>query len=68
MSIAAWWIMSGAAAVLGVIVADALVRHLRESGQPYSRVRYWLVGVGTFFPAWCIGLLGLLQTSLGEGP
>jgi hypothetical protein len=67
MAVAAWWIMSGAAAVLGVIVADALASGLRESGHPYRRARYWLVGVGTFFPAWCIGLLGLAWTSLGEG-
>ncbi|MFQ5932404.1 MAG: hypothetical protein ACE5MM_08350, partial [Nitrospiraceae bacterium] len=58
MSVAAWWIMSSAAALLGVFVADEMVRRFQESGEQHPRVRYWLVGVGTFFPAWGIALLG----------
>lgn len=67
MAVAAWWIMSGAAAFLGVILTDAMVRHLRESGKRYPRVRYWMIGMGTFFPAWWIALLGLLWTVPGDG-
>lgn len=67
MSVAAWWILSGAAALLGVIVTDALVRRLRESGEPYPPARYWVVGVGSFFPAWCIAMLGVLWTRPGVG-
>lgn len=63
VAVAAWWIISGAAALLGVLLTDAMVRRLRESGRPYPRARYWLVGVGALFPAWCIALLGLLWTS-----
>jgi len=62
MSVVAWWNVSGSAALLGVIVADAIVRRLQRWGEPYPPARYWLVGVGTFFPAWCIALLGLLWT------
>jgi len=68
MSVAAWWILSGAAALLGVIVTDAMVRRLRESGERYRPARYWILGVGTFFPAWCIAVLGLLWTFPGGGP
>lgn len=62
MSMAAWWIVSSAAAVLGVIVTDGMVRRLRESDQPRLRARCWLAGIGAFFPAWCLALLGLLRS------
>lgn len=68
MSVAAWWIMSGATAILGVILTDAMVRRLRESGQLYPPARYWLVGLETFFPAWCLALMGLLWTLLSKRP
>ena len=67
VSVAAWWILSGAAALLGVMVTDAMVRRLRESGEPYPPARYWVVGVGSFFPAWCIAMLGVLWTRPGVG-
>lgn len=60
MSIAVWWILSASAAMIGVILTDAMVRRLQESGKAHPGKRYWLVGTGTFFPAWCIALLGLL--------
>ena len=60
MSLAAWWILSAAAAIVGVILADAMVRRRRESGHPSPPVKYWLIGVGTFIPAWGLALLGLL--------
>ncbi len=67
-SATAWWVLSGAAALLGVLLADATVRRLRESSQQYPPARYWVVGVGTFVPAWCIALLGLLWTLPGDRP
>jgi hypothetical protein len=63
VSLAGWWIMSGAALILGVILTDAKVRRLRESGKEYPRARYWVLGVVAFLPAWWIALLGLLWTS-----
>ncbi len=61
-SLAAWWILSSAAAVLSVILADAAVRRLRASGEAHRPATYWLVGVATFCPAWAIALAGLLRT------
>lgn len=63
-----WWILSSSAAILGVILGDAAVRRLRASGQAYRPARYWVVGVGTFFAAWSIALLGLLWSVLGHSP
>ena len=62
MFVAVWWILSSAAAIAGVILTDAMIRRLRETGQPYPPARYWLIGVGAFLPAWCLALLGLLWT------
>lgn len=62
MFVAVWWILSASAAIMGVILADAIVRHLRDSEQPHSLAVYWLIGIGTFVPAWCLALLGLLWT------
>lgn len=66
MSVAVWWLVSGAAALLGVIVTDGLLRRLHDSGRDYPPARYWEVGLGTFFPAWCVALLGLALTSPGD--
>lgn len=68
ISVVQWWILSGAAALLGVIVTDGLVRRLQDSGRRYPPARYWEVGVGAFFPAWCVALLGLLLTVPGDRP
>ena len=56
------FIFSSSAALLGVIVSDAVVRHLRASGREYRPATYWLVGVATLLPAWVIALLGLAWT------
>lgn len=66
--VAVWWILSASTALLGVIVGDAVVRRFRESGRPYPRARYWLVGVVGFFPAWGIALLAFLKLVSAEGP
>lgn len=67
MSVTVWWLVSGAPALLGVIVTDGLLRRLQDSGRDYPPARYWEVGLGTFFPAWCVALLGLALTSPGDG-
>lgn len=56
------WILSSAAALLGVILSDAALRRLRDSEQDYRPVAYWLLGVAALFPAWCIALLGFAWT------
>ena len=60
------WILSSSAALLGLILTDAALRRLRESGQTHRAVTYWLVGVFTFLPAWGIALLGLAMNVLGK--
>ena len=65
---APWWILSSTVAILGVIVADAAVRRLQTSGKAYRPARYWVVGVGTFFAAWSIALLGLVWSVRGHPP
>ncbi|MBI4610712.1 MAG: hypothetical protein HY726_17090 [Candidatus Rokubacteria bacterium] len=54
------FIFSSSAALLGVIVSDAVVRHLRASGGEHRPATYWLLGVGALLPAWLIALLGLV--------
>lgn len=53
------WILSSSAALLGVIVTDAALKHLRESGRDPGPVTCWLLGVVAFLPGWGIALLGL---------
>lgn len=53
------WILSSAAALLGVIATDAATRRLHESDRARSPVTYWLLGVVAFVPAWAFALLGL---------
>lgn len=56
------FIFSSSAALLGVIVSDAVVRRLRASGRGHGPVTYWLLGVVAVGPAWAIALLGLAWT------
>jgi hypothetical protein len=51
---------SSAAPLLGAIVTDSVVRHLRQSARSHGRVTYWLLGVTAILPAWGIGLLALI--------
>ena len=62
-SMAAWWIISGAAGLAGVLVTDGVVRRLHESGRERPRTRYWFVGLAGSFPAWLIALAGLVWTA-----
>ena len=52
-------IVTSVAPLLGAIVTDAVVRHLRASGRERHPVTYWLLGVAAVLPAWGIGLLAL---------
>lgn len=56
------FLVSSAAALLGVIVTDGAVRRLRESGRDHAPLTYWLLGVAAIGPAWGAALLGLLWT------
>lgn len=47
------------APLLGAIVTDTVVRHLRESGRQLRPVTFWLLGVAALLPAWGVGLFAL---------
>lgn len=57
------WILSSSAALLGVILTDAGLRRLRESGRDHKPLTYWILGVLALVPGWGIALLGLLLKS-----
>ncbi|MGI0028441.1 MAG: hypothetical protein ACREAQ_01850 [Nitrososphaera sp.] len=46
------FIFSSALPLLGIIVTDAVVRHLRHSGRDRRPVTYWLIGVAALLPGW----------------
>jgi hypothetical protein len=52
-------IVKSVAPLLGAIVTDAVVRHLRAPGRERRPVTYWLLGVAALLPGWGIGLLAL---------
>lgn len=56
------FIFSSSAALLGVIVSDAVARRFRASGREHGAPTYWLLGVAALGPAWAIALLGLAWT------
>ena len=60
------WILSSSAALLGVILTDAVLRRLRESGRDHKPLTYWILGVLALLPGWGIALLGLLLKSTGR--
>lgn len=64
-SIAAW-ILSSSVALLGVIVTDAAVKRLRESGRGHRPLTCWLLGVLALLPGWGIALLGLIAKPTGQ--
>ncbi len=57
-----FWILSSSAALLGVIVTDAAVGHVRKPEGARRPLAAWLLGVAAFFPAWGLALLGLTWT------
>jgi hypothetical protein len=60
------WILSSSAALLGVIVTDTALKHLRESGRDPGPVTCWLLGVLAFLPGWGIALLGLMLKTMRQ--
>ncbi len=65
-ALAVSWILSSAVALLGVIVTDAALRHLRASGRDHRPVIYWLLGVVALVPGWGIALFILLLKTTGR--
>ncbi len=60
------WILSSAAAVLGVIFTDAALRRLREMGRAQRAPIPWFLGVVALLPGWGIALFGLLVRTPGK--
>ena len=60
------WILSSSSALLGVIVTDAVVKRLRESGRAHRSVTPWLLGAAAFLPAWGIALFALAMSPAGR--
>lgn len=60
------WILSSAAAVLGVIFTDAALRRLREMGRAQRPSIPWFLGVVALLPGWGIALFGLLVRTPGK--
>jgi hypothetical protein len=54
---AAAWIGSSAAALIGTIASEALVRRASESGDR-SISTYWVYGLATLLPAWGVSIVG----------
>ncbi len=54
------WILSAAAALLGTIVTEALLRRAAESVAAPGPLAYWRYGVAALIPAWVIAVLGNL--------
>lgn len=65
MSIAAWWALSSAAAVMGVIAGHAWLRRLAAAAgdRPPAR-RCWLTGALTLPAAWLLAAVGLLAAGV----
>ncbi|MGH8071649.1 MAG: hypothetical protein ACRERE_41730 [Candidatus Entotheonellia bacterium] len=63
VSLSVSWILSSAAALLGVMLTDGLMRRLQESRRARHPMMYWLLGVSALCPAWGIALLGLIRTT-----
>ncbi len=60
------WIFSSSLALLGVIVTDAALKRLHESGRGHRPLTCWLLGVLALLPGWGIAFLGLLAGTAGK--
>jgi hypothetical protein len=60
------FIGSSSVPLVGVIVTDIVVRHLRQSGRAHRPVIYWLLGVAAILPGWGIALLALSVNVVGH--
>jgi hypothetical protein len=54
------FIFSSALPLLGAIVTDAVVRHLRRAGRDRRPVTYWLIGVAALLPGWAASTIVLM--------
>jgi hypothetical protein len=63
--VALWWILSGAAALGGVILTHSRLRARVATGQPASSATFQRLGVCALLPAWCLALLGVVLTTPG---
>ena len=54
-------LFSSAAGLLGAVFTDATVRRLQASGRAPQPLIYWLLGMLSLVPAWCIALIVLLR-------
>src|SRR5262245_20298388 len=52
------WVLSAAAALMGAIATEALVRATGESVEVHHAPRLWRLGLVGLLPAWGIALLG----------
>ena len=60
------WLVSSAAALLGLLLSDTAFRRLRDSGRDHRPRAYWLVGLMAFLTAWAIALLGLAAKAMSR--
>ena len=63
--VALWWILSGAAAIGGVILTHSRLRARVAKGQPSSSATCQRLGVFALLPAWCLALLGVVLSAPG---
>jgi NADH:ubiquinone oxidoreductase subunit 6 (subunit J) len=47
-------LFSSAAALMGIIATDYLLRRMQKSGQTFQPLTYWIIGLIALFPAWLI--------------
>jgi len=60
------WILSSSAALLGVIVTDALLKRFGESGRGHRPLTSWLRGIVALLPGWAIAFLVLMLKTTGR--
>jgi len=60
------WLVSSAAALLGLLLSDTAFRRLRDSGRDHRPRAHWLVGLMAFLAAWAIALLGLAAKAMSR--
>lgn len=63
MSVAAWWVLSSAAALGGVIITHGRLRRHVESGDGRPPRAFWRLGVVALMPAWCLALVGVVMAA-----
>jgi hypothetical protein len=64
-SVAAWWILSAAAALGGAIFTHARLRARVDAGVSSSRETFFRLGVFALVPAWALALGGAIVAGAG---